>query len=122
MPHTILIVDTDTKTLARTAVSLRTAGYDVVTADGFEEGKRLLDSNTPDLLLTAMRLGAFNGLHLVVRGRTLRPTMAAIVVGARADRGLEADALSLGALFASQPIGDEALRALVARAIEPTLT
>ena len=79
---TILVVDSEPQTLSRTQRVLRAAGYRVATSDTFEEASRLLTLLLPDLLVADIRLGAFNGLHLVWRRRWNHPTRRSLVTSA----------------------------------------
>jgi DNA-binding NtrC family response regulator len=60
--------------------------------------KRLLQS-PPDILATNLRLGAYNGLHLVYLARTTTPKSRAIVYSSYLDLPLIEEAQSIGAFF-----------------------
>jgi DNA-binding NtrC family response regulator len=122
MNATIVVVDAGSGVLAGAIVELQRAGYEVSAATTFDEGKRLLETTHPDLLITAVRLGAFNGLHLVVKGRAQHANMAAIVIGDAADEGLQGEAASLGAAFAVRPLPQDGLLSVVASALEQSPT
>lgn len=122
MPATILVVHSNASVLAEVSATLHAAGYEVSEASTFEQAKALLDRRAPDLLIAGVRLGAFNGLHLVVRGRSKNARMAAVAVADPADRVLSAEASRLGAVFVVEPLRKEALLAMVARALDPSLT
>jgi DNA-binding NtrC family response regulator len=79
------------------------AGYEALGAGTFEDAKRLLASEPPDLLIADERLGAFNGLHLVVRGHAMHPHMRAIVTTSAKDSILESDAKQLDAECVVKP-------------------
>ena len=80
------------------AISLSAAGFRVVTSASFEDGKALLDAaDPPALLIASVRLGAYNGLHLVIRGRLDHPDMAAILTSDAPDPSLHAEAAKYGA-------------------------
>jgi DNA-binding NtrC family response regulator len=66
-------------------------GHRVIHAASFGKARSLLRANPPDLLITELRLGAFNGLHLVLCARNGRP-IPAIVVAPVHDAILEAEA------------------------------
>ena len=80
---------------------LAAAGYKVLVAGTFQEGARLLREAVPDLLITDVRLGEFNGLQLVVSNP--RPK-AAIVVTAFDDRVLKDEARRAGADYLVKPL------------------
>jgi DNA-binding NtrC family response regulator len=122
MVASILVVHPDAVFRSDASATLRAAGYAVSEASTFEHAKSLLDDRTPDLLIAGVRLGAFNGLHLVVRGRSMNPRMSAIVVAEPSDRLLASEASRFGAfLVADMPTG-EALLAIVALVLEPSVT
>ena len=76
-PRMVLVVYADPEDRERTVVLLEAAGYQVAAASNFEEAKQFLATETPDVLITDLRLGSYNGLHLVLRSRTDHPDMAA---------------------------------------------
>ena len=65
----------------------------------FEDGRRYLQIECPDVIVTELRLGAFNGLHLVLLAKQKAPTIAAVVYSGRADSGIGRDASSEGATY-----------------------
>ena len=68
----------------------------------------------PDLLVTDVRLGAYNGVHLVVRAHTDNPSMPALVMDVHHDRVLENEAKKAGAVYVGEPLDAGPLVALVA--------
>ena len=118
----ILVVDSDKTAHADAVSALRQAGYEVSAAYSFAEAKAVMTVQPPALLITTVRLGPFNGLHLVAFGRAQHAQMAAIVLGQPVDRALSADASRLGASFAEQPLAVDELLQAVSAALEPTLT
>jgi DNA-binding NtrC family response regulator len=117
MPLRILIVDDEPDVIGVLSEALRAVGYDTAGAGTFEEGKRLLSASPPpDVLITDVRLGHFNGLQLVV----IRPeSTAAVVVSGYWDRTLDEEARRNGALFLLKPVSDqqivEAVKAVLDR-------
>jgi DNA-binding NtrC family response regulator len=103
MSSEILVVSQDDANLAVMLGRLTDAGYRTRGASTFEEGKRLLEATPPDLLIADQRLGEFNGLHLVVRGRAGNPDMGAIVTTAARVPGLDADARLLDTEYVVAP-------------------
>ena len=115
MAYSILIVDERPTAVARLAKPLEGAGYAVTTATTFEAARQQLAVQPPDLLIAAERLGLFNGLHLVLSGRSDHPDMAAIVTADANDPVLQAEASSFGATCAVAPMSAPELLALVSR-------
>jgi len=108
----ILVVEDDDATRRGLVVLLRNAGYDVVAVDSIPDAKKALASEHPDLLITDIRLGAFNGLQLLATNPNPIP---AIVMTGFPDRVLEAEAQHLGAEFMLKPVAPPDLLAMVER-------
>jgi len=107
MPVRVLLVDANRD--SETKQVLKSAGHLVTRAFGFEEAKRWLQSSPPDLLMTDVRLGAYNGLHLVLRARAKHPEMPAIVVDMDHDPVLEREASEAGATYVAKPFEADSL-------------
>jgi DNA-binding response OmpR family regulator len=118
MPFRALVVDTDREALSATEQLLEPAGYLVACASTFEEAKRRLEFAPPDLLVTAARLGAFNGLHLALRAHSDFPRMAVIVVDDHRDVVLEAEATKMAAAYVARPFNGNDLINLVKKVLE----
>jgi DNA-binding NtrC family response regulator len=109
----ILVVEPALDELVRTVAALSDAGFHVTAAEGFPQAKHLLSPRAPSVLLTSLRLGCYNGLHLVVRGKALQSQLAAIVTSSDADAALQSDAEALGATFVLKPITTDQLIASI---------
>ena len=109
----ILVVEPALDELVRTVAALTGAGFHVTAAEGFAQAKHLLSPRAPAVLLTSLRLGCYNGLHLVVRGKAMQSQMAAIVTSSEADVVLQSDAEALGATFVVKPITTDQLIASI---------
>jgi len=94
------------------AVFFEQAGFEVVTASTFEEGRTVLSTDPPNLLIADIRLGQFNGLQLLA---TRPSTMPAIIMTGYTDSVLEADAHALGADYIVKPFSLPSLLRLVQR-------
>jgi ActR/RegA family two-component response regulator len=106
MPHTVLVVDPNVNSLAEKTRALSDAGYLVTSARSFDAAYRRLRFVVPDLLVTDLRLGANNGVHLVILGHTIDDAMRAIVTDVRNDPGVASDALANGAVYMARPAAD----------------
>jgi two-component system, NtrC family, nitrogen regulation response regulator GlnG len=104
MPHRVLVVDSDVEALASDQSVLAEAGYLVTCTANFAEAKQRLLLAPPDLLMTDVRLGEYNGLHLVHRGHLNHPEMPAIVRAEPRDSGLEEEARRADALYLIKPV------------------
>lgn len=101
MSRRILVVDDDEAIRTWLVRLLGDAGYTVLTVSSVEEGKKVLVSGSPDLLITDVRMGAFNGLQLVAMNPSGIPT---VVITGHDDPVVEADARRMGAEFLLKPV------------------
>ena len=99
----VLIVRHLPAAVASTTAIMREAGYGVTATADFQEAKRLLDAHEPDLLIADVRLGPFNGLHLIIRTHFRYPVFRAILLDVKHDRVLERDALRYGSSYVVNP-------------------
>lgn len=103
-PMSVLVVEPALDELLIVTSMLSSAGFHVTAAASFAQARALLGgARRFALLFTALRLGMYNGLHLVVRGRCVQPTMAALVTASSEDATLQAEAEILGATFVVKP-------------------
>jgi DNA-binding NtrC family response regulator len=117
MKPKILVVDDAPSVLRMLAELLENAGFEVLSAGTFEEGKRLADAADPDLMLIDIRLGDFNGLQLAVRERVNHPKRPVIVMTGHSDPVLEAEARRNGAEFVEKPLQPSRLIEMIRRMV-----
>ena len=108
----ILFVDPDSLAAATSEQALVQTGYRVVPVGTFEEATREISLDYPDLLVTKVRLGSFNGLHLLLRYRAEHPDVPVIMIGTSDDR--TADVTRFGAEFVTSPVEPASFLELVA--------
>lgn len=106
----VLIVDDDPATLQGLSELLEGAGYEAVAVDSFEFALRMLRTAPPDVLITDIRLGAYNGLQLVVNRPVPMPT---IVISGYPDPVLQSEAEHFGATYLTKPVSPAAVLELV---------
>lgn len=104
MPHRVLVVDADPEALNATASMLAGAGYLVTVTTSFEAAKQRLMLAPPDLLIADVRLGSYNGLHLVHRARVGHPEMPAIITDIKPDPTLKEEAARAKAAYLLKPL------------------
>ena len=109
----ILVVATNPEALDPMSQLWR-SGYDIQFANGFDAAVRMLERMGPDLLVSEVRLGSYNALHLVIRSHRTHPKMRSILVDRAHDPVTEVDAIREGAVYLVQPTGEE-LIAYIAR-------
>lgn len=112
-PLSILIVDDDLALLDAMERAFTNAGKSVVAKGSFEEARHALRHDHFDVLVTDVRLGAFNGLQLAVLARDLKPDIKLIVFSGFDDPVLKAEAERIGALYLVKPVSSSALLQLV---------
>lgn len=100
MSQRILVVEDDATERLRLRKILEKAGYEVVLAASFHDGRRALATDAFDLIVADMRLGEFNGLQLLITSPRHTP---AIIVTAFHDPLLAEEAKALGAAHLTMP-------------------
>jgi DNA-binding NtrC family response regulator len=115
-PPTALVVDPSVAETLFVVSSLSELGFQVAVSDNFRDARARLQSG-PTLLVTELRLGEYNGLHLVFRAKSVRTDMAAIIRTQIADPLLQLEAERMGATFALKTTSREEFRAAVSRTL-----
>jgi DNA-binding NtrC family response regulator len=100
-PDRVLIVEDDGATRRGLVQLLVQAGYDATAVGTFDEARRFIGATPPDLLITDIRLEAYNGLQLILNSPRAIPT---IVITGFADPVLEAEARRGGAAYMVKPV------------------
>ena len=112
----ILIVTRDAWRERALPVWLSAAGYEVALVGTFAAAKAQLKA-APDLIITDVKLGAYNGLHLAVRAHSIG--IPVIAMGAD-DAVLEREAVALNARWLGSAPARETILAAVEAAIAST--
>jgi DNA-binding response OmpR family regulator len=102
-PRRVLVVAPDPDVADTLIDWLSSQGHAAHVVTDFEAAKPELDGNPPDLLVTEVKLGAFNGLHLAIRARTSPWDTPSIVIG-DPDCVLEKDARNEHVRYLTQPL------------------
>jgi two-component system response regulator RegA len=116
MAASALIVEPILPDALFTVETVSSLGFHVTVADNFHDALERLRV-PPALLIADIRLGEYNGLHLVLRGKAVKRDLAAIVTSAVADSVLQSEAEQLGATFVLKPTTTEELRAAICRTL-----
>ncbi len=106
--ETILLVDEDRHLLDVVSEWLKGAGYQVWTADGADEARRLASAHTPHLLLADVFLSGTSGTALALELQVRAPEMATVLGSGHLAPGLLA-AGDLPSRFIAKPYQQEAL-------------
>ena len=112
----LLIVDDDVSLLSALSRYLADSGFRVASSSVFEDAKEHISTDCPDVVITDVRLGAFNGLQLIAMSP--RPIPAIVTTGFP-DPVLETEARQFGAKFLLKPIEPAGLLTLVAEMLRP---
>jgi CheY-like chemotaxis protein len=113
MPFRVLVVNADPVARSDMERMLSSAGNLVTSVAEFAEAQHRLVYAPPDLLVTSVRLGTHNGLHLVLRAHAEHPDTPAIVVHSDPDPVLENEAMNAGAAYLTTPLEEEQFVSLV---------
>jgi two-component system, response regulator RegA len=116
-PFSALVVGVVPSDNQAIASMLTARGFRVTVATTYARARERLGAHPPALLITQIRLAEYNGLQLVLHGKSIRPDMAAIVLSGEADPALQADAEAIGATFVAGPVSEDELAAAVARTL-----
>src|SRR6202158_5842097 len=115
-PAQVLLVGRSGGVSSALALALAATGYQTFVASEFGEAKALL-AKRPSVLITEIKLGAYNGLHLAIRAQAIGTP--ALVIG-DPDPVLEADAKRQRALYVTPPIDPQRMLGLVSELLDAT--
>lgn len=105
----LLIVDDDVALLQVLSRFLSESGYDVLSCATFEEAKKEIAAFRPEIVVTDVRLGAFNGLQLAMLARDVKPDVRLVVFSGFDDPVLKEEARRLGATYLVKPVSGQQL-------------
>ena len=92
---------------------LASDGYDPVAVGEFKDARRELDAHSPDLLVSDVKLDAYNGLHLAIWGRGKGLATRSILIG-EPDLVLQKEAERERAAYLTPPLEQKAFLTTVA--------
>lgn len=110
----ILVVDDDASLLDALFRALSDhSEYGVVASSTFEQARNRLREQHFDVLITDVRLGAFNGLQLAVLAKDIDTNTQLIVISGFDDPVLRAEAEHLGGQYLVKPVAVATLLEIV---------
>ncbi|MCG8638071.1 MAG: response regulator [Desulfobacterales bacterium] len=113
----ILIVDDEDIIVRLLSMSLRSDGYDVVTACNGKEALEVLEQEAPDIVVTDIKMPVMDGLELLKNIKSNDADKEVIIVTGHGDIDSTITALQYGASdFINKPVRDEALAIALDRA------
>lgn len=90
---------------------LEAAGWQVIARSALEEARKDISERAPAVVVTSLKLGSFNGVHLVYLAKLANPLALCVVYG-EPDRAEEAQ--RAGAIYVEQNCIREALPDILA--------
>jgi DNA-binding response OmpR family regulator len=111
----ILVASSDRHLVDAVRSLLVGEAYEVFATTSFHEAKSRMVAELPRLLIAAVNLGEFNGLHLAWYRYLRHPRLPSLIVHTSMDPLLRAEAQKLGAPFLVLPIPGLELLAIVTR-------
>ena len=108
--RTILVVDDDPDILKLMAMRLRAAGYDTISVSNGEAALAHIALNSPDLVITDLRMPGMDGLSLFNAIRAIKPSIPVIIVTAHGSQVEALNAIQRGVFdFLTKPFDNKYL-------------
>ncbi|MGD9215104.1 MAG: response regulator [Desulfobacteraceae bacterium] len=115
----ILLIDDEEANVRLLSMSLKSDGYNVVTALSGEEGLKTFQQENPELVLTDIKMPGMDGIEVLQHIKELQPDTEVIIITGHGDIDNAIEALKFGASdFINKPIRDEVLSVALQRAEE----
>jgi two-component system NtrC family response regulator len=119
MAECILLIDDDESLRRVTEYNLAQAGFSVVTAASGKEGLMKFKAESPDLVITDVKLGDMSGLQVLKNVKKETPDTPVIVITAFGSIEMAVKAMQQGAFnFITKPFDRETLRLSCQKALE----
>jgi len=113
----LLIIDDEESILRVLSISLKSDGYNIVTASNGEEGVKLFRKESPDIVLTDIKMPGMDGIEVLKRVKEINPDTEVIVITGHGDMDSAIEALQYGASdFINKPIRHDILTLSLDRA------
>lgn len=113
----ILLVDDEEIIVRLLSMSLRSDGYEIVTANSGQEGLDVFQAEAPDIVVTDIKMPGMDGLELLKKIKEIDSEKEVIIVTGHGDIDSTITALQYGASdFINKPVRDEALAIALDRA------
>lgn len=113
----ILIVDDEEIIVRLLSMSLKSDGYETVAAYSGQEGLDVFQAESPDIVVTDIKMPGMDGLELLKKIKEIDPEKEVIIVTGHGDIDSTITALQYGASdFINKPVRDEALAIALERA------
>jgi len=118
--RTLLLVDDEPNILSALKRLFRRDGYEVLTANGGQEGLDILASRKVDVILSDQRMPGMTGVEFLSQAREIQPDTVRMVLSGYTELQTVTDAVNRGAIykFLTKPWEDEQLRGHIAEAFQ----
>jgi signal transduction histidine kinase len=115
----ILVIDDEPDVREVLVISLEDAGYEVICAQDGETGLAMLTAESPQILITDIKMPGMSGLEVLEKAGQLRPDTQVIVTTGFADIKKAVTALQHDASdFITKPVDDTTLHLALKRAMQ----
>ncbi len=119
MNGSIIVVDDDKDLLSAAEDWLSVCGYEIKLASSAIKAEQILQSFTPDAILTDIRMPGKDGMMLLDHITRYYPEIPVIVLTGHGDVALAVKAMQMGAYdFLEKPYNADHLASVIARAVE----
>ena len=115
----VLVIDDESSILDTLRILLKKEGYEVSTAQGGKAGLDAIRANTPDIVLTDVRMPQVTGLDILQAVKESDPMTPVLLMTAQASLQSAIQAVNAGAFYYLQkPFANDELLAILRRACE----
>jgi PAS domain S-box-containing protein len=119
MMDKLLLIDDEPDIVRVLSMSLKVDGYDVVTATSGVEGLEAYDRETPEIVITDIKMPGMDGIEVLKKIKEINPETEVIIITGHGDIENAIEALKHGASdFINKPVKDAALSIALKRARE----
>ena len=73
MPTKLLLIDDEQTSTSLLALSLKSDGYEVLTADNGRQGLEIFDREGPDIVITDIRMPGMDGIEVLQKIKETAP-------------------------------------------------
>lgn len=113
----ILLIDDEEDIIRVLSMSLKSDGYDVVSALSGKEGLDVFKKESPDIILTDIKMPGMDGIEVLKKVKEINSETEVIIITGHGDIDTAIEALHYGASdFINKPVRDEALSIALHRA------
>ena len=115
----LLLIDDEESIRIALGRSLRSDGYEVLTAEDGKIGIEVFKAESPSIVLTDMKMPGMDGIEVLKNIKKINPEAEVIVITGHGDIDIAIQSLQLDASdFITKPVTDEALSVALKRAKE----